>query len=117
MSSKLALGVPVKQIWKHLREIFSIEIKEMTNYLYVASEKIKHVGYEKKVNYKRWLHPDHNTSKFLIARKPKKKNFNIVLVYKPEGGKTLIGPKMYGHVILKNDAFAFAFQTEEIKHV
>lgn len=48
MSSKLALGVPVKQIWKDLLEIFLIEIKEMTNYLYVASEKIKHVGYEKK---------------------------------------------------------------------
>lgn len=48
MSSKLALGVPVKQIWKDLLEIFLIEIKEMTNYLYVASEKIKHVGCEKK---------------------------------------------------------------------
>ena len=45
------------------------------------------------------------------------KIFNIVLVYKSEGPKTLIGPKMYGHVILKNDAFAFEFQTEEIKHV
>ena len=68
---------------------------------------------KRKINYKRRLHPDDSTSTFLMVKKLQQEDFNIILVYKPQGEKTMIGPKMYDGIDLKNNIFAFVFQTRE----
>ena len=68
---------------------------------------------KRKVNYKRRLHPGDSTSTFLMVKKLQQEDFNIILVYKPQGEKTLIGPKMYDNIDLKNNIFAFGLQTKE----
>ena len=67
----------------------------------------------RKVNYKRRLHPDDSTSRFLMVKKLKQEDFIIILVYKPQGEKTMIGSKMFDDTDLKNNIFAFGFQTKE----
>ena len=66
-----------------------------------------------KVNYKKRLHPDDSTSTFLMVKKLQQDNFNIILVHKSQGEKTLRGPKMYDDIDLKNNIFAFGFQAKE----
>ena len=66
-----------------------------------------------KISYKRRLHPDDSTSTFLIMKKLQQEEFNIILVYKPQGEKTMRGPKMYDDIDLKNNIFAFGFKTRE----
>ena len=68
---------------------------------------------KRKVNYKKRLHPDDSTSTFLMVKKSQQDEFNIILVYKPQGEKTLRGPKMYDDIDLKNNIFAFGFQAKE----
>ena len=68
---------------------------------------------KRKVNYKKRLHPDDSTSTFLMVKKLQQDDFNIILVYKPQGEKTLRGPKMYVDIDLKNNIFAFGFQAKE----
>ena len=67
---------------------------------------------KRKVNYKKRLHPDDSTSTFLMVKKSQQDEFNIILVYKPQGEKTLRGPKMYDDIDLKNNIFAFGFQAK-----
>ena len=66
-----------------------------------------------KINYKRRLHPDDSNSTFLMMKKLQQEDFNIILVYKSQGEKTMIGPKMYDDIDLKNNIFAFGFKTRE----
>ena len=68
---------------------------------------------KQKVNYTRHLHPDDNTSTFLMVKKLQQEDFNIILVYKPQGEKMLIGPKMCNNIDLKNNIFVFGFKTKE----
>ena len=68
---------------------------------------------KRKVNYKRRLHPDDSTFTFLMLKNLQQEDFDIILVYKPEGEKTMIGPKMYDDIDSKNNIFAFEFQTKE----
>ena len=66
-----------------------------------------------KISYKRRLHPVDSTSTFLIMKKLQQEEFNIILVYKPQGEKTMRGPKMYDDIDLKNNIFAFGSKTKE----
>ena len=68
---------------------------------------------KRKVNYKKRMHRDDSTSTFLMVKKLQQDDFNIILVYKPQGEKTLRGPKMYDDIDLKNNIFAFGFQAKE----
>ena len=68
---------------------------------------------KRKLNYKKHLHPDDSTSTFLMVKKLQQDDFNIILVYKPQGEKTLSRPKMYDDIDLKNNKFAFGFQAKE----
>ena len=68
---------------------------------------------KRKVNYKKRMHRDDSTSTFLMVKKLQQDDFNIILVYKPLGEKTLRGPKMYDDIDLKNNIFAFGFQAKE----
>ena len=42
---------------------------------------------KQKVNYKRLLHPDDDTSTFLMVKKLHQQDFSIILLYKPQGKK------------------------------
>ena len=53
---------------------------------------------KRKVNYKRRLHPDDSTSTFLMVKKLQQEDFDIVLVYKPQGEKTMFGFQNEGAV-------------------
>ena len=68
---------------------------------------------KRKVNYKKRMHRDDSTSTFLMVKKLQQDDFNIILVYKPQGEKILRGPKMYDDIDLKNNIFAFGFQAKE----
>ena len=46
-------------------------------------------------------------------KKLQQEEFNIILVYKPQGEKTMRGPKMYDDIDLKNNIFAFGSKTRE----
>ena len=47
------------------------------------------------MNYGKRLHPDDSTSTYLLVKKLLEEDFNIVLLYKPQGDKVVIGPKIY----------------------
>ena len=53
---------------------------------------------KRQVNYKRRLHPDDSTSTFLMVKKLQQEDFDIVLVYKPQGEKTMFGFQNEGAV-------------------
>ena len=73
------------------------------------------------MHYGRRLHPDDSTSTYLLVKKLEKEQFNVVLVYKPQGSKTIIGPKTYDDIDIKNELFAIGIQSKQqldmfIKH-
>ena len=68
---------------------------------------------KRKVNDKRRLHPDDSTSTFLMVKMLQQEDFNVILVYKPQGEKTLTGPKIYDDIDLKNNIFVLGFQTKK----
>ena len=74
VSSKPALGVPVKEIWKDVRENFSDREKrdDQQHQLITRAHSLKKStisDMKRKVNYKRRLHPDDSTSTFLMVKK------------------------------------------------
>ena len=108
----------MKEIWKEVRENFSDRDKrdDQQHQLITRAHLLKKSaisGMKRNVNYKRRLHPDDSTSTFLMVKKLQEEDLNIILVYKPQGQKTLIGSKMYDNIDLKNNIFAFGFQTKE----
>ena len=118
ISPKLDLGVPVKENWKDVHENFSDPDKmdDQQHQLITRAHLLKKStisDMKRKVNYKRRLHPYDSTSTFLMVKKLQQEDFNIILVYNLQGEKTLIGPKMKDNIDLKNNIFAFGFQTKE----
>ena len=118
ISSELALGVLVKEIWKDVRENFSDRDKrdDQQHQIITRAHLLKKSTISDmkcKINYKRRLHPDDSNSTFLMMKKLQQEDFNIILVYKSQGEKTMIGPKMYDDIDLKNNTFAFGFKTRE----
>ena len=116
--SKLALGVPVEEIWKDVPENFSDRDKrdDQQHQLITRAHLLKKStisDMKRKVNYKRRLHPDDSTFTFLMVKMLQQEEFNIILVYKPQGGTKLIGLKMYYNINLKNNIIVFGFQTKE----
>lgn len=65
------------------------------------------------LDHGRRLHPDDSTSVMLLVEKLKNENFNPIVVYKPQGEKTLIGPVMYDEIDVRNDTFVIGIQTKE----
>ena len=73
------------------------------------------------MNYGRQLHPDDSTSTYLLVKKLQEEDFNIVLVYKPQGDQVVIGPKIYDELDVRKNLFAIGLQTKQhldmfIKH-
>ena len=73
------------------------------------------------MKYGRRLHPDDSTSTYLLVKKLQEEDFNIVLVYKPQGDQLVIGPKIYDELDVRKNLFAIGLQTKQqldmfIKH-
>ena len=73
------------------------------------------------MNCGKWLHPDDSTSTYLLVKKLQEEDFNIVLVYKPQGDQLVIGPKIYDELDVRKNLFAIGLQTKQqldmfIKH-
>ena len=73
------------------------------------------------MNCGRWLHTDYSTSTYLLVKKLQEEDFNIVLVYKPQGDQLVIGPKIYDELDVRKNLFAIGLQTKQqldmfIKH-
>ena len=73
------------------------------------------------MNYGRRLHPDDSTSTYLLVKKLQEEDFNIVLLYKPQGDKVVIGPKIYDELDVGKNLFAIGLETKQqldmfIKH-
>ena len=58
------------------------------------------------MNYGKRLHPDDSTSIYLLVKKLLEEDFNIVLLYKPQGDKVVIGPKIYDELDVGKNLFA-----------
>ena len=73
------------------------------------------------MNHDRRLHPDDSTSTYLLVKKLQEEDFNIVLLYKPQGDKVVIGPKIYDELDVGKNLFAIGLETKQqldmfIKH-
>ena len=73
------------------------------------------------MNYGRRLHPDDSKSTYLLVKKLQEEEFNAVLLYKPQGDKIVIGPKIYNELDVGKNLFAIGLQTKQqldvfIKH-
>lgn len=119
ISAKPALEVPVKtKNWRNVCDNFSNRHKSNDEQHQLIThahflQKFTISDMKQKVNYTRRLHPDDSTSTFLVVKKLHQEDFNIILVYKPQGEKTLIGPKICNNIDLKNNIFVFGFKTKE----
>ena len=73
------------------------------------------------MNYGRRLHSDDSTSTYFFVKKLQEEDFNTVLLYKPQGDKVAIGPKIYNELDVGKNLFAIGLQTKQqldrfIKH-
>ena len=64
-------------------------------------------------NYGRRLHPDNSTSAYLLVKKLSQESFSSIVVYKPHGEKTLIGPSTLNDIDVKKDTFVIGIQTRQ----
>ena len=65
------------------------------------------------MNYGKRLHPDDSTSTYLLVKNLQEEDFNIVLLYKPQGDKVVIGRKIYDELDIGKNLLAIGLQ---IKH-
>ena len=65
------------------------------------------------MNYGRRLHPDDRTSTYLLIKKLQREDFNIVSLYKPQGDKIVIGPKICDVLDVGKNLFAIGLQTKQ----
>ena len=64
------------------------------------------------MNYGRRLHPDDSTSTYLLVKNLQEEDFNIVLLYKTQSDKVVIGPKIYDELDLGKNLLAMGLQTK-----
>lgn len=70
------------------------------------------------LKYNRRLHPDDSVSTYYLVKRLEKEEYNCVIVYKPQGEKTEIGPMTYNEIDLKNDLFVIGrSESEDINWV
>ena len=50
------------------------------------------------MNYGRRLQPNDSTSSYLLVKKLREEDFNIILIYKPQDHKVVIGLKTYDKI-------------------
>ena len=98
VAAKLAFGVPVPQIYRDLRSTLggreqSSESKPLSKTHLITKKNITDI--KRVMSYGRRLHPYDSTSTYLLVKKLEKEAFNSVVVYKPQGETTVIGPKSY----------------------
>ena len=53
----------------------------------------------------------------MLVKKLEQGEFNVIIVYKPRGEKTIIGPKMHDDIDISNDIFAVGIQTRQQKEM
>ena len=126
VKTKLPLGVPVKNIFRELKEgINDRNSREISSEVISKRDLLKKSNVSnisKHMNYGRRLHPDDSTSINFFVKKLQEDEFNIVLHYKPQGNKVVIGSKICDELDLWKNLFAIGLQTKQqldmfIKHV
>ena len=97
IKTKLSLGVPVNNIYCEFREGIGNKNSCETSLAVVSkrhTEKVQCVRYHLAyMTYGRRLHPGASISTYLLV-KMLQEGFNIVLVYKPQGDKVVIWPRI-----------------------
>ena len=66
---------------------------------------------ERKLKYRRRLHPEESTSTYLLIKKLELEKYNPVILYKPQGEKYLIAPQKYKEHHEKSELLATGIQT------
>ena len=114
---KLALGTPVKQVYKDLRKVNVEETPKSKLDTAVAAvhhitqrnlELMKH-----RVDMARRLHHDESISILLLVEKLKAEIYNPILLYKPQGSVAVVGDESLMHLPFADDLAVLAMQTEE----
>ena len=125
IKTKLSLGVPVNNIYRELREGIGNRNSCETSSEVISKrhllKKSNVSDIHRHMNYGRRLHPDDSTSTYLLVKKLQEEDFNAVLLYKPQGDKVVIGPKIYNELDVGENLFAIGLQTKQqldmfIKH-
>ena len=91
IKTKLSLGVPVKNIYRELREgIGNRNSRETSSEVISKRHLLKKSNVSdvhRHMNYGRRLHPNDSTLTYLLVEKLQEEDFNAVLLYKPQGDK------------------------------
>ena len=125
IKTKLSLSVPVNNIYRELREGIGNRNSRETSPEVISKKhllkKSNVSDIHRHMNYGRRLHSDDSTSTCLLVKKLQEEDFNIVLLYKPQGDKVVIGPKIYDELDVGKNLFAIGLQTKQqldmfIKH-
>ncbi|XP_047136661.1 uncharacterized protein LOC124813534 [Hydra vulgaris] len=116
ISAKLSIGVSVNKVYQDLREGFGDRQNRnkgddfLTKSHLLTKKNISDINRTVKKGCR--LHPDDSTSTFLLVQKLKSEEFNSILVFKPQGQQTIIGPKVYDDIDFNKDSFVIAIQTK-----
>ena len=113
---KLSLGVPVNSIYRELREGIGNRNSRETSSVIISKKhllkKSNVSDIHRHMNYGRRLHPDDSTSTYLLVKNLQEEDFNIVLLYKTQGDKVVIGPKIYDELDFGKNLLAMGLQTK-----
>ena len=114
IKTKLSLGVPVNNIYHELREGIGNRNSHETSSEVISKrhllKKSNVSGIHRHMNYGSLLHPDDSTSTYLLVKKLQEEDFNAVLLYKPQGDKVVIGPKIYNELDVGKNLFAIGLK-------
>ena len=117
IAAKVAVGKPVNEIHREVRgDMGDRENRESVSGNVTRAHLLKKrviSDIKRRLEKGKRLHPDDSTSVLMLVEKLKSEKFNPIVVYKPQGEKTIIGPKMYDDIDLKNDLFVIGIQTKE----
>lgn len=129
LMEKLALGTPVRQLYKDLRKQSMDGVIGGGNDVGTKTPgspsssagalPVHHVSQrtlelmKHRVDMSRRLHCDESTSILLLVDKLKDEPYNPMLLYKPQSGVAVIGDESLKHLPFADDLSVLALQTEE----
>ncbi|XP_072026576.1 uncharacterized protein [Amphiura filiformis] len=116
LMEKLAMGTPVKQLYKDLRKVSadqgpksSPHAVDAVHFITLRSlDLLKH-----RVDMSRRPHHEERTSILLLVEKLKAEPYNPILLYKPHGSVAVVGDESLMHLPFADDLSVLALQTDE----
>ena len=118
IKNKLSIGVLVNDIYMEIKDTHAnrnsrenIDNNGNINKSHLIKKSlIKDM--ERKLKYRRRLHPEESTSTYLLIKKLELEKYNPVILYKSQGEKCLTAPLKYKENDKKSELFAIGIQTK-----